>query len=268
MSGIVYNLGWNDREKEGLPRLVEALESHMWSTMQKIGLGSGCNSLHVGERQPKHEEGSSAQYEGEVGLVSGGVHGPEPLVEGREGEVFGGEVVGQTLQGSRESIPITDGDLNKQMNNVNDSAFKFSDSFSSETLNSGVCADGHSIESSIESVATASTIHPETTKISKPTSIEKAKPVPVDSDDASRRTSGITVLEDFMERESADEDEIDEAVWGNLTSVLAQAKLLRNEATTGAVSDNERRDRAAKLALSLATMINIDESDSESSDDT
>lgn len=29
--------GWESREKDGLPRLIEALEMNMWSSMQRRG---------------------------------------------------------------------------------------------------------------------------------------------------------------------------------------------------------------------------------------
>jgi hypothetical protein len=36
-----YVIGWEAREKEGLPRLVEALETNMWSTLiRKMGKSS------------------------------------------------------------------------------------------------------------------------------------------------------------------------------------------------------------------------------------
>ncbi len=32
------HIGWEDREKEGFPRFIEALESHMWSNLQRKGI--------------------------------------------------------------------------------------------------------------------------------------------------------------------------------------------------------------------------------------
>lgn len=31
--------GWRNREKEGLPRIIESLQSNMWSTMKRIDKG-------------------------------------------------------------------------------------------------------------------------------------------------------------------------------------------------------------------------------------
>jgi polynucleotide 5'-hydroxyl-kinase GRC3/NOL9 len=54
--------GWSDREKEGLPRLVEALESHLWSSMRRRG-----TEVEEEGREAVREKGGVGETKGSIG---------------------------------------------------------------------------------------------------------------------------------------------------------------------------------------------------------
>jgi len=84
-SGSSIVAGYGDREKYGLPRLMEALQSNMWSTMERKTVSSGSSSsgsssnygssvFHIVEQHHHHHHPSNAKELNGVVSIDNNIH--------------------------------------------------------------------------------------------------------------------------------------------------------------------------------------------------
>eukprot|EP01041_Mallomonas_annulata_P007077 gene7077-14391_t len=203
--------GWEEREKEGLPRLIEALQSHMWSTMKRT-----TDKKRSDRREPD--------------VISA------TTVTGSECDLSEKKTNTTTVEADNSSKTTATNDIGG------------TGSISSRTAESQSQGNNGII---VDSIFTFPVHNTETV----PSAVE-----PKDATDNDDVESKVSVLKDFMDRDS---DEEDDEIWGGLANFISQAKSLRTDAMLGSVSDDDRRDRAAKLASRLANMLALDESEDE-----
>jgi hypothetical protein len=157
--------GWQEREKDGLPRLMEAIQSTMWTCLKKKNI----HAVHVQE-----QASSSSSDKGE-------------------------------------------------------NVFQFGEASTKTTV--AVERDAARRQIALEALDNA------TTGSVRPTNVAS--------------TSGEVGHENVGEDHDVED----------FSDIMEKAKRLRDEATAGNMSDDERRRKAAEMALQLAKMMNLDDDD-------
>lgn len=191
---------WNEREKDGLPRLMEALQSNMWSNMNRNDA-----SFKVSASSTSTTNINNSSYYSES----------ESLLNDKE-----------------KNIPETVFNNIKDFNNNN---------------------------------YVSSNINDTSINISN---LEKLSSIIIES------TSNINItdenkslLDDDDDNNINISDKEGDKIFSQFAEIIEQAKSLRNRAEIGQITDAERREKAAHIAMKFAMAMNLDDDNYDNSDD-